>query len=121
MQQKIQFVQDFAELGSFFDQPVSTYSSGMRARLAFGSSMAFDFDYYLIDEVMSVGDARFKAKSREIINERLKNSKVIYVSHSMKSVRSLCDIVVLLEGGRAKIYTNVQKGIKAYRKSGALK
>src|SRR5690606_16049327 len=55
MREKIRYVQDFAEIGEYFDQPLSTYSSGMQARLAFGTSMAFDFDYYLIDEVMAVG------------------------------------------------------------------
>src|SRR5690606_14574529 len=57
LREKVRFVREFAELGAYFDQPVSTYSSGMRARLAFGTSMAFDFDYYLIDEVLAVGDA----------------------------------------------------------------
>ena len=79
-----------------------------------------DVSDYLIDEVMSVGDARFKAKSREIIDERLKNSKVIYVSHSMKTVRSLCDVVVHLDRGRAALYDDVRKGIKAYRSAGGL-
>jgi capsular polysaccharide transport system ATP-binding protein len=86
------FVEAFAELGSYFDQPVSTYSSGMRARLAFGTSMAFDFDYYLIDEVMSVGDASFKAKSREVFNSRMKNSNIILVSHNMNTIRKMCDL-----------------------------
>jgi capsular polysaccharide transport system ATP-binding protein len=63
MQEKIRYVEEFAEIGAHFDLPVSTYSSGMRARLGFGMSMAFDFDYYLIDEVMAVGDASFKRKS----------------------------------------------------------
>ena len=65
MQEKIRFVEEFAEIGEYFDQPVSTYSSGMQARLAFGTSMAFDFDYYLIDEVMAVGDITFKRQEPE--------------------------------------------------------
>src|SRR5690606_41740513 len=64
--EKIRYVEEFAEIGDYFDQPLSTYSSGMQARVAFGTSMAFDFDYYLIDEVMAVGDATFKRKSRKV-------------------------------------------------------
>ncbi len=118
MQEKIRYVQDFAEIGEYFDHPVSTYSSGMQARLAFGTSMAFDFDYYLIDEVMAVGDATFKRKSRKVFKERLTNAKVILVSHNMKLIRKMCDVVILLERGDTTIYENVRKGIAAYRKTG---
>ena len=118
MQEKIRYVQEFAEIGEYFDQPVSTYSSGMRARLAFGTSMAFEFDYYLIDEVMAVGDARFKKKSRMVFKERLKNAKVILVSHNMRLIKKMCDVVILLEHGHATVYNNVRKGIAAYRKTG---
>jgi capsular polysaccharide transport system ATP-binding protein len=118
MKEKIDFVQKFAELGDYFDRPVSTYSSGMRARLAFGTSMAFEFDYYLIDEVMAVGDARFKKKSRALFQERLKDSNLILVSHNMKLIRSMCDSVVLLDKGRATYYDDASKGIAAYRKTG---
>lgn len=118
MKEKVQFVQEFAELGEYFDRPVSGYSSGMRARLAFGTSMAFDFDYYLIDEVMAVGDARFKKKSRVVFRERLKNSKLILVSHSMKLIRNLCDAVILIDKGRATYFNDVSEGVAAYRKTG---
>ena len=118
MQEKIHYVQEFAELGEYFDQPVSTYSSGMQARLAFGTSMAFDFDYYLIDEVMAVGDANFKRKSRKVFRERLQRSKLILVTHNMKLVERLCKMVILLDDGRATIYRSVRNGINAYRKAG---
>jgi capsular polysaccharide transport system ATP-binding protein len=118
MRKKIDFVQEFAELGEYFDRPVSGYSSGMRARLAFGTSMAFDFDYYLIDEVMAVGDARFRKKSRALFKERLKDSKLILVSHNMKLIRNMCDSVVLLENGRAIYYDDASEGVAAYRKTG---
>ena len=118
MKEKIRYVQEFAEIGKYFDQPVSTYSSGMQARLAFGTSMAFDFDYYLIDEVMAVGDAGFKRKSRQVFNERLQKSKVILVTHNMKLIRRMCDIVIHLDKGRAITYQNIEKGIAAYRRSG---
>jgi capsular polysaccharide transport system ATP-binding protein len=112
------FVAEFAEIGEWFDLPVSTYSSGMRARVAFGTSMAFQFDYYLIDEVMGVGDARFKAKSRELFTQRLKSSKLILVSHSMKLIRAMCDVVVHLDQGRATVYEDVEAGISAYERAG---
>jgi capsular polysaccharide transport system ATP-binding protein len=119
MREKIRYVQEFAEIGEYFDQPVSTYSSGMRARLAFGTSMAFDFDYYLIDEVMAVGDATFKAKSREIFKERLQRAKVILVSHNMKLIRRMCNLVIHLDHGQATLYDNAREGIAAYRSAGA--
>jgi capsular polysaccharide transport system ATP-binding protein len=118
MKEKIDFVQEFAEIGEYFDRPVSGYSSGMRARLAFGTSMAFEFDYYLIDEVMAVGDARFKKKSRALFDDRLENSNLIIVSHNMKLIRSMCDSVVLLENGRAIYFDDASEGIAAYRKTG---
>lgn len=118
MQEKIRYVEEFAEIGDYFDQPVSTYSAGMQARLAFGTSMAFDFDYYLIDEVMAVGDADFKRKSRLVFRERLQKSKIILVSHNMKLIRKMCDLVVHLDAGRATTFQSVDKGIAAYRRSG---
>lgn len=114
MRQKIAYVEDFAEIGSWIDEPVKTYSSGMRSRLAFGLSMAFDFDYYLIDEVMSVGDAHFKRKCTDVFEERLQKSKVVLVSHSMPEIKKLCDVVLLVHDGGVQIYDDVDEGIKAY-------
>ncbi|MBV7486193.1 ABC transporter ATP-binding protein [Bordetella sp. BOR01] len=115
MREKIAYVEDFAEIGRWFDEPFRTYSSGMRSRLAFGMSMAFNFDYYLIDEVMAVGDAHFRRKSTEAFSTRLKTSKVILVSHSMAQIQKLCDIVILLRDGKPYIYEDVREGIKAYQ------
>jgi capsular polysaccharide transport system ATP-binding protein len=118
MQEKARYVEEFAEIGAYFDEPISRYSTGMQARLAFGTSMAFDFDYYLIDEVMAVGDITFKNKSRKVFAERLQKSKVILVSHNMKLIQKMCDIIVHLDGGQATVYYDVRKGIAAYRKAG---
>jgi len=115
MRDKIQYVEDFADLGKWFDEPVRSYSSGMRSRLAFGLSMAFEFDYYLIDEVMSVGDAHFKKKSNEVFSKKLKSSNVILVSHAMGDIRRLCNIVLLVQNGGVQIYDDVAEGIKAYQ------
>src|SRR5690606_13699449 len=120
MREKVLYVQEFADIGRWFDEPVRSYSSGMRARLAFGLSMAFDFDYYLIDEVMAVGDARFKQKSADVFKERLQNSKIILVSHNMRRIQKMCDIVVHLDRGRATIYENVVEGIAAYHAAGGV-
>ncbi|MNF64297.1 Polysialic acid transport ATP-binding protein KpsT [compost metagenome] len=114
MRQKISYVEDFAEIGSWIDEPIKTYSSGMRSRLAFGLSMAFDFDYYLIDEVMSVGDAHFKRKCSDLFEERLQNSKVVLVSHSMSDIQKLCDVVLLVRDGGVQIYDDVAEGINTY-------
>lgn len=118
MQEKIRYVEEFAEIGDHFDLPVSTYSSGMRARLGFGASMAFDFDYYLIDEVMAVGDTSFKKKSQKVFEERLQRAKVILVSHNMKLIESMSDIIVHLHLGQVTVYEDVKRGIAAYREVG---
>ena len=118
MREKIEYVRSFAQLGEYFDQPVATYSSGMRARLAFGTSMAFEFDYYLIDEILAVGDATFKAKSRKVFADRLQKSNVILVSHNMNLIRKMCNAVLLLDRGCATLYRDVEKGIAGYEGCG---
>jgi capsular polysaccharide transport system ATP-binding protein len=115
MREKVKFVEGFAEIGEYFDQPVKTYSSGMKARLNFGMSLAFDFDYYLMDEVGAVGDAAFKAKSRQILEERITHSHVIMVSHSMSEIARICNVVLLVQDGKVHQYDDVQEGIKAYQ------
>jgi len=115
MRRTVAFVRDFAELGDYFDLPVKSYSSGMRSRLAFGLSMAFDFDYYLIDEVMATGDAQFKSKSQAVFRERMASSNLILVSHSMPDIKKLCQVVVLIQHGNAILYEDVEAGIAAYQ------
>ncbi|MDH0136199.1 ABC transporter ATP-binding protein [Pseudomonas shirazica] len=114
MREKIRYVQEFAEIGDWIDEPIKTYSSGMRSRVAFGLSMAFDFDYYLIDEVMSVGDAQFKRKCNEVFQEKLQKSNVVLVTHTMSEVEKLCDVVLLVRNGEIQVYDDVSEGIKAY-------
>ena len=114
MREKVRYVQDFAEIGDWIDEPIKTYSSGMRSRLAFGLSMAFDFDYYLIDEVMSVGDAHFKRKCADVFQQKLQQSKVVLVTHNMSEIEKLCDIVLLVRDGGIQIYEDVAEGIKVY-------
>lgn len=114
MRRKVEFVREFAEIGEYFDLPVRSYSSGMRARVAFGLSMAFDFDYYLIDEVMAVGDAEFKKKSREVLQKRLSRANLILTSHNMTDIRRLCNLVVVVDRGNTVLFNDVGAGIRAY-------
>lgn len=116
LKEKVRYIEEFAEIGKYFDEPMNTYSSGMQARIGFGLSMAFDFDYYLIDEAGAVGDAKFKKKSDAIYKEKLKNSKVIMVSHNMKDIEEWCDKVILVNAGEAIVYDDVKEGIEIYRK-----
>ncbi|NMK45021.1 ABC transporter ATP-binding protein [Achromobacter sp. Bel] len=115
MSEVLQYVRDFSDLGKWFDEPVRSYSSGMRSRLAFGLSMAFDFDYYLIDEVMSVGDSHFKKKSNQVFAKKMKTSNIILVSHSMEDIRRLCNLVLLVENGTITMFDDVESGIAAYQ------
>ncbi|HMN78081.1 MAG TPA: ABC transporter ATP-binding protein [Burkholderiaceae bacterium] len=115
MRRIIDFIADFAEIGDYFDLPMNSYSSGMRSRVAFGMSMAFDFDYYLIDEVTAVGDPQFKSKSQALLRERLKRSRVIMVSHAMPEIEKFCDVVVHVDRGRTALYEDVKQGIAAYQ------
>ena len=106
------FVRDFAELGQHFFLPVRTYSSGMRSRLAFGISMAIEFDTYLIDEVTSVGDQAFKMKSQRILSDRMARSGAVIVSHSMALLQDMCTAGAVLEDGRLFYYQRVEKAIE---------
>ncbi|AJI74637.1 ABC transporter family protein [Francisella philomiragia subsp. philomiragia ATCC 25015] len=116
MKQIEEFVYDFAEIGEFFDMPVKSYSSGMKGRVNFGLSMAFDFDYYLVDEVTGVGDPQFMKKANDAFEEKKKNACVIMVSHNMKEIKSSCDIAVVLENGKINIFDNMDEAIASYQK-----
>ena len=107
----IDFVEDFAELGKHFRLPLRSYSSGMRARLAFGVSMGIRFDTYLVDEVTAVGDASFKTKSRIIFRERMRESGAIVVNHSMGMVRRICETGAVLENGQLTYYEDLEEAI----------
>lgn len=113
----IRFCRDFADLGQHFHLPTRTYSSGMRSRLAFAMSMAVPFDTYLIDEVMSVGDTSFKAKCQSFMEERLKTSSAIIVSHQFAELKRLCASGVYLERGRLYYYREVGQAIEHYQKA----
>ena len=115
LRSKVRFVQNFAEIGDYFDLPMRSFSTGMRSRVAFGLSMAFDFDYYLIDEVMAVGDAQFRAKSKEVMMARLERANLILTSHNMADIRQYCNVVLHVERGRVNVYDDIEAGIRAYQ------
>jgi capsular polysaccharide transport system ATP-binding protein len=112
----IDFVEDFSEIGDYIDVPVKTYSSGMMARLSFGLSMAIDFECYLVDEITSVGDARFQARCQETFAERRKRSNVIMVSHSMQTIKDYCDRGGVIVDGQIMMFRNVDLAIEAYNR-----
>lgn len=109
------FAMEFSELGNYFDMPVNTYSSGMRARLAFGLSMAIDFDVYLVDEVTAVGDRQFQQKARKAFADRRDHSSVIIVSHNFNTIRSYCDACAILRDGRLTYFDSVEKAAREYQ------
>ncbi|OYQ81592.1 ABC transporter ATP-binding protein [Ignatzschineria sp. F8392] len=113
--EKVAFVEEFAEIGDYFDLPTKTYSSGMKGRVAFGLSLAFDFDYYIVDEAMSVGDAHFKKKASQAFKDKVGKANIILVTHGMSQIRKMCDIVIVLNNGEAKIYDDIEEGIKIYQ------
>ncbi len=112
----LEFVRDFSELGPFFEMPVSTYSSGMRARLAFGISMAVSFDWYLVDEITEVGDDRFKEKCRVAFKEKLVNSRIVMVSHSVTTLRSYCEVAAVVHDGSVELYDDLEEGLSVHKK-----
>ena len=107
---------EFAELGDFIYQPLKTYSSGMKARLAFAASVNVDPEILILDEVLSVGDIFFRAKCTLRMQEmiRSENTTVLFVSHDLNSIRSICDRSILLEGGKLVMDGDTQEVANAY-------
>lgn len=110
----VDFVEDFAELGDFLHMPVETYSSGMKARLAFGVSMGINFDYYLVDEITAVGDAAFRRKCQDVFQQKLAGADLIMVSHSNETIRRFCTTAAILEGGQLSYFDSVDTALEAY-------
>ena len=110
----IPFVEEFSELGVYFREPVKKYSSGMRARLAFALSMAIEFDCYLIDEVMAVGDNRFRERCHHELLEKRKDRALILVSHDPSQIREHCQIFYVLHQGRLARFDKIEKAYDYY-------
>ncbi|MFK7991725.1 MAG: ABC transporter ATP-binding protein [Sandaracinaceae bacterium] len=111
----VEFTRGFADIGNYFHMPVRTYSSGMRARLAFGLSMAVDFDTYLVDEVTAVGDNNFRTKCKAAFDERRGRASVIIVSHNIGTIKSYADRYALLRRGRLTFYDDLDEIERLYK------
>lgn len=107
---------EFAELGQYFDRPLSSYSAGMKSRFAMSLSYALDFDYYLVDEALETGDARLKEKFRQIFKQRRQTSSVILVSHNEQTIRKNCDVATVLHNGRLQYFDDLDDAFMLYRK-----
>jgi capsular polysaccharide transport system ATP-binding protein len=110
----IAWVEDFAELGKYFDMPVATYSSGMHARIAFATSFAFDFDVYLVDEVIETGDARFRRKCAAAFDERMKSASLVLVTHHVHTIRQYCDTAAVLHRGKFLAFPSIDEALDHY-------
>ncbi|KGQ70981.1 ATP-binding protein [Chelonobacter oris] len=111
------FTEEFSELGDYLYEPVKKYSSGMKARLAFALSLSVEFDCYLIDEVIAVGDSRFSAKCKYELFEKRKDRSIILVSHSPAAVREYCDNAAVLEKGYMHNFPSIDEAYNYYNES----
>lgn len=110
-------IQAFADIGSFFDEPVKTYSSGMKSRLQFALSLAFDFDVYISDEITATGDAAFRQKAAQAFKSLTQRAGLIMVSHSEGTLRQFCSAGIWLHQGQAHWFDRIDDGLKAYKDS----
>lgn len=108
------YIEDFTELGRYLSMPVKTYSSGMRARLAFALSLVIEFECYLIDEIISVGDQNFQEKCRREFFERRSDRALIIASHSIEIIREYCNLVLVLNRSKGVIHSDINVGIEEY-------
>lgn len=112
---RLAFIQDFAELGDSFDEPVQHYSSGMRSRLQFALSLAFDFDVFISDEVTSAGDAKFRKKAADAFKSMVDRASVIMVSHDEGTLRQFCQSGIWIDEGQAYWFDDLGDALNAYK------
>lgn len=118
IEDRIAFIQDFAEIGQAFDEPIKTYSAGMLGRLKFGLSLAFDFDVYISDELAtSTGDASFKNKASNVFENLRGKSNIIMASHSEGTLKEFCTAGIWVENGHAHWFDDVKDALNAYKAS----
>jgi capsular polysaccharide transport system ATP-binding protein len=113
--ERLAFVKDFSELGDAFDEPVSTYSAGMRSRLQFALSLAFDFDVYISDEVTAAGDAAFRKKAAAAFKNMANRAGLIMVAHDEGTLKQFCQAGILLHSGTATWFDDIGEALKAYK------
>lgn len=112
---RLAFVQDFAQIGEAFDEPVKTYSSGMRSRLQFGLSLAFDFDIYISDEVTAAGDTAFRKKAAAAFRRLSDHASLIMVSHSEGTLKQFCSAGIWIHDGKAHWFDQIDDALRAYK------
>ena len=112
----LHYVEEFSELGEYLHMPVNTYSAGMRARLAFATCLALDFDLYLIDEVTEVGDQRFRQKCAAAFRERMQRSDIILVTHNIHTLRQYCDRGAILANGELTLFDDIDTALGQYHR-----
>lgn len=117
LQDRLSYIEDFAELGESFDEPIKTYSSGMKSRLQFGLSLAFDFDVYISDEVTATGDAAFKEKAAAAFQALSDRAGLIMVSHGEGTLKEFCKAGIWLHEGRAYWFDSINDALTEYKKS----
>jgi len=115
LESKLEFIKAFSGIEEFFEEPVKSYSSGMKARVAFALSMAFEFDVYLVDEITAVGDQDFKNKSQKAFDSMRERAGVVMVSHNMATLKQQCDMAILLENSTAKVFEDIEEGVAYYQ------
>jgi capsular polysaccharide transport system ATP-binding protein len=115
--ERLAFVKDFSELGDAFDEPVSTYSAGMRSRLQFALSLAFDFDVYISDEVTAAGDAAFRKKAAAAFKNMANRAGLIMVAHDEGTLKQFCQAGILLYSGTATWFDDIGEALKAYKQT----
>lgn len=112
--ERIDYVRHFADIGDYFYLPMRSYSTGMRSRLSFGMSMAFDFDFYVVDETLSVGDKLFKKKCIAAFKAKAEGKGLLMVSHNMNTIKDFCNQGLFLHNGTCIYDKDVNKVIKLY-------
>jgi len=114
---RLNFINDFAELGDAFDDPIQTYSTGMRSRLQFALSLAFNFDVFISDEVTAAGDANFKKKAADAFKNIVSQSSLIMVSHNELELKEFCQSGILINDGHAYWFDHLDDAFYAYKDS----
>lgn len=114
---RLAFIRDFAQIGEAFDEPVKTYSTGMKSRLQFALSLAFDFDVYISDEVTAAGDTAFRQKAATAFKKLADHAGLIMVAHSEGTLKQFCSAGIWLHQGQAHWFDQIDDALKAYKSS----
>ena len=114
MRKRVEFIERFADIGKFFDMPLGFCSGGMRGRVTFGISMAFDYDYYLIDELTSTGDPIFRVKAAQIFRAKRGKASIIMISHNLRTLQEECECGIYVRQGQALWFDDIRDALKVY-------